>query len=97
MEELRKIINELKKIIESEGLDVSGNEILELAGKLYMCDNINNSKKKEYIVTPVNNNEVELATEKQKYMLKQIGYKDDKIKNMTKSEAFLIIKKVKEA
>lgn len=97
MKELQIIIQEIKKICGNEALDVTPEAILELSGKIYISNNISNQSKNTSKM-PINVSEsFENATDKQKYMLKQIGYTDDKIAKMSKQEAFLIIKKAKEA
>ena len=98
MEELKLIIQDLKKIIQEEHLDISSNTIFENAVKIFISDRINksikktneqpyihnyNEEKKEY-KTPT-----EKITDKQLNYLKKQGYKNPE--RLTKIEAKEII------
>jgi len=119
-EELKKIIDELKELIDDEGLNINDFELLDISVRILNTNQINNKPKfttnvyptkpivnefKKSIISTSQNpiidklvnespfNSKEEATEKQIYYLKKMG----KVipAGMTKSEASMIIKKLK--
>lgn len=102
-EELKKIINELKEIVIEEKLNILDKDLLEFSIRIMNTNIITINKPKfnnklrneqsprEYLENAGGN---ELATKNQIYALKKAG-KEIK-EGLTKKEAFLLIKNIKE-
>lgn len=93
IKELNNKIDELKMVVEQSDLDVKDGELLDCALRLYLSEKIQENKREninEIKKQTINKNQ-ELSTEKQKNLLRKIGYGGD-MNNLTKPEAFTIIK-----
>ena len=79
MEELKEIITNLGKIKVSLNMDIPDEVILEQAVKIFISNNIQNSKNKEPILYPLSEtaskviNKFELATQKQINLIKKLN------------------------
>lgn len=96
-EELKQIIKELKNVLTDENLKISDFELMDLSLRVFITQSINKSKllknelsTKEYL----EQNNSEKATPNQKAFLRKqkILFKED----LTKKEAYQLIKKLKE-
>lgn len=101
-EELKEIIKEMKEVINDEKLNILDKDLLEFSIRIMNTNiiTINNSRKnllknelspKEYLENTGGN---ELATKNQIYALKKAGIEIKE--GLTKKEAFLLIKNIKE-
>lgn len=101
MEDLKNILKELKEL--NKDLNASGDMILDCATRIFISNNIQAEKYgrkefneeikpvvKEIYATNINQNP---ATDKQKQMLKRL--KIDFDENITKREAYILIKEKK--
>ncbi len=101
-EELKEIIKEMKEVINDEKLNILDKDLLEFSIRIMNTNiiTINNSRKnllknelspREYLENTGGN---ELATKNQIYALKKAGIEIKE--GLTKKEAFLLIKNIKE-
>ena len=99
-ETLKQIINELKEVVIEEKLNITDSELIDLSLRIYITQSINKSKSnllknelspKERLIPQENEG---LATPNQKAFLRKqkIMFKED----LTKKEAYLLIKGIKD-
>jgi hypothetical protein len=94
--ELKQIIKELSEVISEEKLNITHSELLDSAIRIYLTNTINKNK-----TTPLKNesprdyleNTNGLATPQQIYVLKKAGKTIPD--NLSKKEAYLLIKSIK--
>lgn len=97
-EELRKIAIEIGEIIKEEGLDISDKDLLDFSVRIYLTESINKNNKLKNEQSPRDFLEQRgndgLATPNQIAFLKKQGKTiPDKL---SKKEAYLLIKNIKE-
>ena len=100
-EELKKIIKEMKEVINDEKLNILDKDLLEFSIRIMNTNFITFNSKKNILKNEQSPQEYlentggkELATKNQIYALKKAG-KEIK-EGLTKKEAFLLIKNIKE-